>query len=35
MMTFATRKLILFRLLLYLAKQFAKTFVDDDVSIQN
>jgi len=31
MMIFAPRKLILLRLLLYLAKQFAKTFVDDDV----
>ena len=30
MMIFAPRKLILLPLLLYLAKQFAKTFVDDD-----
>jgi hypothetical protein len=31
MMIFAPRKLILLRLLLYLAQRFAKTFVDDDV----
>lgn len=30
-MIFAPRKLLLLRLLLYLAKQFAKTFVDNDV----
>jgi hypothetical protein len=31
MTIFAPRKLILLRLLFYLAKQFAKTFVVDDV----